>query len=310
MDLGRTEPVMNAPDLLVIPRGGRALPPIVLAAAILVAGCAPKTLAPKGPLPARHDLHGEVVGVNAARGTLLVHHDEIPGYMPSMTMEFTAPGADLSSFREGQRIGAQMLESAPGEFQLQGLRVLDPQKDRDLAAAALALRQDTHTRGNHAYREIGETAPTFALYNQDGAVVQFDHFRGQRVVLNFIFTRCPVATMCPAATARMAALQCLARERRVPDFQLVSITLDPAYDTPAVLKAYATARGIDPSNFSFLTGPESAIRDLLEQFGVLAEPSENIWKHTLATVLIDRDGKIIHRIDGSAWEPDDILKRL
>ena len=90
----------------------------------------------------------------------------------------------------------------------------------------------------------------------------------------------------------------------------MSISLDPAYDTPPVLKAYAESRGIDPANFNFLTGPESAIRDLLAQFGVIAVPSENIWKHTLATVLIDRDGRIIHRIDGSAWEPADLLQRL
>jgi protein SCO1/2 len=77
-----------------------------------------------------------------------------------------------------------------------------------------------------------------------------------------------------------------------------------------VLKAYAEGRGLDASNFNFLTGPEPAIRSLLTQFGVIAEPGENIWKHTLATLLIGRDGKILHRIDGSAWEPDDLLKRL
>jgi protein SCO1/2 len=130
------------------------------------------------------------------------------------------------------------------------------------------------------------------------------------VVLNFIFTRCPVATMCPASTAKMATLQRLARERGIRDFQLISITLDPAYDTPPVLKSYAEGRGLDASNFNFLTGPEPAIRSLLTQFGVIAEPGENIWKHTLATLLIGRDGKILHRIDGSAWEPDDLLKRL
>jgi protein SCO1/2 len=64
------------------------------------------------------------------------------------------------------------------------------------------------------------------------------------------------------------------------------------------------------ASFNFLTGPEPAIRSLLAQFGVIAEPSENIWKHTLATLLIDRDGKIGHRIDGSAWEAENVLKRL
>jgi protein SCO1/2 len=77
-----------------------------------------------------------------------------------------------------------------------------------------------------------------------------------------------------------------------------------------VLKGYAAARGIDTRTFSFLTGPETAVRDLLTQFGVIAEKGDNIWKHTLATLLIDRDGKIAHRVDGSTWEPDEFLRRL
>jgi protein SCO1/2 len=260
--------------------------------------------------PKRYDLRGEILGLAPDRRVLIVHHEEIPGYMPAMTMELGVVAADFKGFREGQRIAARLFEAAPGDFQLEGIRILDPVKDSIVATAAQKLREDTFVRGKNAYREVGEEAPRFTLYNQLGEVVAFDRFRGQRVVLNFIFTRCPVATMCPASTAKMATLQRLARERGIRDFQLISITLDPAYDTPPVLKSYAEGRGLDASNFNFLTGPEPAIRSLLTQFGVIAEPGENIWKHTLATLLIGRDGKILHRIDGSAWEPDDLLKRL
>lgn len=260
--------------------------------------------------PAAHDLRGEIVGVVPERGVLLVHHDEIPGYMPSMTMEFAVPGADPSAFREGQRIAARMIEGAPGEFRLEGVRVLDPAKEAAVAASAQALRQETLIRGKHAYREVGEDAPQFTLYDQDDRVVSFDRFRGRRVVLNFIFTRCPVPTMCPASTAKMMALQAAAQARGIANLEFVSITLDPAYDTPAVLKRYASGRGIDLRNFTFLTGPENAVRDLLTGFGVLVAPGENIFKHTLATVLIDEHGRIVHRVDGSGWTPEDFLQRL
>lgn len=230
--------------------------------------------------------------------------------MPAMTMEFTLGDADLSSFREGQHITATMVDDGTDFYALEGIRIVDTAKDQVVAAAARALKEDTTIRGRGAYREVGEAAPLFALYDQDGAVVQFDRLRGKRIVLNFIFTRCPVATMCPAATARMAALQQQAHQRKIPDLQLISISLDPTYDTPPVLKAYAQSRGIDTIDFSFLTGPEDAVRSLLVQFGVLAERSENVWKHTLATVLIDRDGRILHRVDGSAWEPEEFLQRL
>lgn len=257
-----------------------------------------------------HAIRGEIVSIDRARGVLLIHHEEIPGYMPAMTMEFTAPGVDLTKLREGQHLSARMGKPVDGVFPLTAFHVLDSPDDQAIAAAALALRQDTHTRGKNTYREVGESAPSFTLYNQDGRATSFDHFRGKRVVLNFIFTRCPVATMCPASTAKMMALQAAAKKAGVENFELVSISFDAAYDTPPVLKAYAAARGIDTANFSFLTGPENAIRDLLEQFGVIAEPSENIFKHSLSTLLIDEHGKIIHRVDGSQWTPDDFLPRL
>ena len=99
--------------------------------------------------------------------------------------------------------------------------------------------------------------------------------------------------MCPASTIKMMTAQMLALGAAVPNLELVSITLDAAYDTPAVLKQYASVRGIDTSNFSFLTGPVSAINDLLEQFGVIAEFKGDILSHTLTTVLIDEKGRII-----------------
>lgn len=306
---------MNARSSARSPRHHRAAPARwlapVFAALLFLAACArhnPQTIST--PPPVTHDLRGEIVGLSAERRTLLVHHEEIPGYMPAMTMEFTIGDADLAAFHEGQRLAARLVEGAPGEFRLEGIRILDPLKDAAVAAEAERLRQETSVLGKNAYRAVGDAAPRFTLYNQAGEVVAFDRFRGRRVVLNFIFTRCPVATMCPASTAKMAALQRLARERHLADLELISITLDPAHDTPPVLQAYAAARGIDPVNFNFLTGPEPAIRSLLAQFGVLVEPSENIWKHTLATLLIDRDGKIVHRVDGSGWTPEDFLQRL
>ncbi|MBI2496451.1 MAG: SCO family protein, partial [Opitutae bacterium] len=156
-----------------------------------------------------------------------------------------------------------------------------PRRARVRAAAANLLRQDTSARGKSAYREIGEAVPQFVLYNQDGEVVPINRFRGKRVVMNFIYTRCPIATMCPASTQRMMALQQAAKARGVRDLELVSITLDPAYDTSPVLKDYASVRGIDTGNFSFPTGPEGTVRDLLLQFGIIVEPGENYLKHTL-----------------------------
>lgn len=255
-------------------------------------------------------LRGEVVKVLPETKTVFVAHEAISGLMPAMTMEFTLSDAELAKLRPGQRIAAQLVLVRPGEFELRRIEPFDPVQTQLVQARAKELRQDTFIRGKSAYREIGEQAPSFALLNQDGKAVEFSHFRGKQVVLNFIYTRCPVATMCPAATAHMMELQRLARDKGVRNLELVSISFDPAYDTPIVLKEYAATRGIDTSNFTFLTGPESAVRDLFAQFGVVVEPGENILKHSLATVLFDANGRIVHRVDGSKWEARDFLQRL
>lgn len=262
------------------------------------------------PAVKTYPLTGQIIKVDRERRSLLVDHDPIEGYMPRMVMEFLVSAGDLAVAKEGQRIRAVLVPAEDGDFRLEKIWVVDPTAEAAISAAAGALRQDTTIRGKRAYREVGENLPNFALYDQTGAVVSAPRFRGKQIVLNFIFTRCPVATMCPAATERMRQLQQRAREAGVSNLELVSITLDPEYDTPGVLSEYALARGIDTTNFSFLTGPESAIKDLLTQFGVIAQFDGSILQHTLATLLIDENGRIVHRADGSRWELAEFVEKM
>ncbi|HYP16859.1 MAG TPA: SCO family protein [Opitutus sp.] len=283
------------------------------AALLVLSGpaCSRRDDAAAGPQPKRHALTGEVISADPGRNVLVVKHDPIPGLMPAMTMEFGVTPGDARAAKPGQRIRAQMIEPAGNEeWRLEQIWPDDAASAAAVKAKADALRQETLARGRSAYREIGERAPDFALYNQNGEVVESGRFRGKKVMLNFIFTRCPVATMCPAATVKMTTAQKLAREQGVTNLEFVSITLDPAYDTPGVLKEYADTRGIDTSNFSFLTGPENAIKDLLANFGVLAEFEGDLLKHTLATILIDEQGRVIHRSDTSAWEPAEFAAKM
>lgn len=252
---------------------------------------------------------GEVIDVALEKGCLIVRHDAIPGYMPAMTMEFLVEPGDLQNARRGSRISATMIPSETGDFRLVKIwpagepAAVVRRKTQDLV-------DETTRLGGDAYREVGAPAPAFALFRQDGEVVTSDRFRGRQVMLNFIFTRCPVATMCPAAVARFQQVQQKARASGVNNLELVSISLDPLHDTPGVLREYARSRMIDTSNYSFLTGPDAAIRALLAQFGVLAEFQGDLLNHTLATLLIDETGKIAWRADGSSWSVDEFLSRL
>lgn len=296
----------------------------VLASCLLMAGCGKKSEAPASPETAksaapaaapatppeeRHPLTGEIVKILADRDTLLVSHDKIPNYMMAMTMEFKVTKADLANAKEGQRIRAELVQRGE-DLWLEKIWPDDTVTKSTLDAATKALVQDTAMRGKEAYREIGENLPTFTLLDQEGRTVAASRFRGKKVVLNFIFTRCPIATMCPAATLRMGELQRAARAAGAKDFELVSVSLDPEYDTPGILREYAEVRGLDTSNWSFLTGPDTAVRQLLAQLGVIREFEGSTIKHSLATVLIDEQGRIVYRVDGSTWQVEDFVRRL
>jgi protein SCO1/2 len=287
---------------------------VALMSALAFAGCSREAAsasagAPANPDEKRYPLTGEIVRADPERKVLLVTHDEIKGYMPAMTMEFQVSRGDLANAKEGQRIRAELVERK-GEYYLEKIWPDDSLTIRALDAATKSLAQDTATRGRGVYREVGEQTPEFTLLDQEGRTVSATKFRGKKVMMNFIFTRCPIATMCPAATQKMAALQQAAKEAGVTDVEFVSVSLDPEYDTPGVLKEYAELRGLDLSNWSFLTGPDAALKHLFAQMGIIREFEGATIKHNLATVLIDPQGRIIHRVDGSRWDVQEFLPRM
>ena len=258
----------------------------------------------------RYPLTGEILGVEVAARTLKVKHGEIKGYMPAMTMEFTVSAGDAANATVGQRIRAELVEAADGEFRLEKIWPADPATVAAIESAAKTLTQETVALGRQAYREVGENAPTFSLYDQEGRVVESTRFRGRQVMINFIFTRCTVAKMCPAAVARFQQVQRLAKEAGVANLELVSFTLDPEYDTPGILKEYVLQRAIDTSNYSFLTGPQMAIKSLFSHFGILAEMQGDLLNHTATTVLLDETGKIVFRADGSEWDVKEFVGKM
>lgn len=282
---------------------------------LLAAGCGKPAPADAAPVAnefgeRRFPLTGTVVSADPAKRVLVVRHNEVVGYMPAMTMDFPVAAGDAAAVTAGERIRATLVVAKDNTVRLEGVWPDDKAATDSVASGEQMLHQDTIVKGKEAYREVGDAVPDFVLYDQNGRVVNSARFKGKQVMLNFIYSRCPVANMCPLSTAKMVETQKLARAAGVPDVEFVSITLDPAYDTPGVLHDYAAERHIDTANFSFLTGPEKAIQDLLTQFGVIAEFSGGVLNHTLATLLIDEHGVITWRADGSEWQPKDFVARM
>jgi len=140
----------------------------------------------------------------------------------------------------------------------------DPEELRRVAEVTDSLRRETVDKGRVVTRMPNELMPNMALWDQDGRLVMKKDFLGHAVALNFVFTSCRVARMCPASTACMKALaDQLSKQPAAKGVRLVTITFDPETDTPGRLRAYADGYGIDHARHRFLTGDPGQIKDLM-----------------------------------------------
>lgn len=144
---------------------------------------------------------------------------------------------------------------------------------------------------------IGNIAP-FTLTNQSGVVTTLDDLRGQVWLADIIFTRCPGP--CARMTRQMASIQAaLPKDSQV---KLVSLTTDPEFDTPEVLKAYPALRGVTAtSRWQFLTGPKLAIAalagDSLKLTALEKKPedrtsADDLFIHSTIFVLVDKQARL------------------
>src|SRR5690606_33395448 len=158
----------------------------------------------------------------------------------------------------------------------------------------------------------GDAVPAFALVAQDGGPVTREDLAGRYTVVTFIVTRCPLPEFCPLMVSRFRELQTAAAgdPALAERLRLLSVTLDPAYDTPEVLAAYGRAMRADFSRWRFATGSEDAIDGFAKAFAVYRERDGGTLDHTLATALIGPDGRVVEIWRGSGWTTDDVLARI
>lgn len=154
--------------------------------------------------------------------------------------------------------------------------------------------------------------PLFSLTNQNGERISLNTLRGQLFVLTFVFTRCPLPNFCPLMSNNFKKLQTAIKgsSDALGNTRLLSITLDPGFDTPEVLKMYAGYHHADPQIWSFATGDEKEIDALTRAFSVYRQTEGGTISHGLATALIDKDGKIAKLWRGNGWKPAEVIEEI
>lgn len=243
------------------------------------------------------EVRGVVLGVQREQAQVLIEHQDIPGFMPAMTMNFdVADVALLRGIQKGTPVAFTLAYDGK-RYTVTALRALGEAEARESGLDLEAVAQPARP------------APPFRLVDQTGAPLSLADLRGNAVVLDFIFTNCPGP--CPVLTGIVRETQQALDEGLRARTRFVSISLDPERDTPEVLAAYAAKRGLDTRDWWFLTGSLEDVDAVLHAYGVGARrPPDGNIEHMVATFVIGPDGTLERTFLGTHHTPADLMAEL
>ncbi len=252
-------------------------------------------------------MRGQVISVDPALQSVLLAHEAIPGFMPAMTMEYKVEDpAALGELHRGDRIGADLLNDrdAAGakNLRLANVDVLQQAKADYLPAV------------QYHVPAVGEAVPNFAVLNQSGKKINVGQFKGKVLLLTFIYTRCPLADYCPRMSRNFAEIdkRLAADPALYAKTHLLSVSFDPAYDTPKVLRSYGGAYTGRYSQENFghwdFAAPDVEELPKMEQwFDVGVTPAGKTLQHSLSTLILGADGKVLAFYPTNDWTVDEAL---
>lgn len=279
-------------------------PAVAALALSLLASCAPA--APPPPVKAdRYAIAGQLLGVQLDTGQVVLKHGEVVGYMGAMTMPF--PVEDKASIRErrpGDLIAATLVVE-PTRYYLEGVR-LTGTAPLPAEATARPVAEGVHILGP------GDAVPDTALTAHDGRPLRLTDWKGSAGVVTFIYTRCPLPDFCPLMDQRFAAIQkaAAADAALAGRVRLLSVSFDPAVDTPAVLTAHARKVGAT-KDWRFATAPAATVDRFAAEFGVnVIREADTSITHNLRTAVVGPDGRVVATYSGNDWTPQMVLTEL
>jgi protein SCO1 len=254
-------------------------------------------------------VHGKIISTDATHVTL--DHEAIPGFMDAMIMPYKLKDPSIAGeLHPGDRITAKILvkQDAAGYS--------DPQLDEIVVVAQ--ARPDYKPAVQYHVPQPGDTVPDFKLLNQSGRTIHLQQFKGKILLITFIYTRCPIADFCPRMSRNFAEVdKSLAADPALySKTHLLSISFDPTYDTPKVLRSYGGAYtgNFTNENFThwdFAAPPEIDLAAITQFFNVGITPGDSkSLTHSLSTILIGKDGKVAAWFPTNDWKPSEIVAQI
>lgn len=256
----------------------------------------------------RYPVTGLVVDVRVDEATFVASIDEIPGFMAAMVMPFRArESSELASLRPGATVAFTLVVSATGSWaEAVTVRRVENLEQDPLAARRLALIQELTTGRVARAVTPGDPVPDFRLIDQTGREVALSALRGRVVAINFTYTTCQLPDFCLRMVSHFGALQRRFAGQLGRDLAFLTITFDPARDTPEVLDRYAAQWHADAETWHFLTGPAGDVHEVLDHFGLAAFVNDGLMDHALRTAVIGRDGRLVATLEGNRFSTDQL----
>lgn len=251
---------------------------------------------------------GVVKELQPAGRTVVIKHEKIGDYMPAMTMPFeTRDTNELAGLKPGDEVS---------------FRLLVTQKDSWVDQIAKTGSTNITEPPAETFRRVrlveplnvGDAMPDYPFTNELGAAIHLSDFKGQALAFTFIYTRCPLPNFCPRMSENFseAARKLAAMPDAPKNWHLLSISFDPGYDRPEVLKNYARRYQPDTNHWDFATGALIDIDAITEQFGLMfpREGGGFIFNHNLRTVVVDARGKVQKVFTGNQWKADELVEEM
>ena len=253
----------------------------------------------------QYQLNGQIVAVDPTRQELTIKHQDIPGFMPGMTMAFKVFEPRLMDGRTpGELVSATLVVKGTEAYL------------RNLSRTGFAPVVEAHavTRVMDLL-EPGEAIRDASFLDETGTRRRLADWQGRILAVTFVYTRCPLANFCPLMDRHFAAVheQVQADPALRGRVRLVSVSIDPEHDRPAVLAKHAAKLGADPAVWQFLTGDPEDVEAFASQFGVSVMregTAAGDIVHNLRTAIIDGDGKLMTTLGGSEWPPADLVAEI
>jgi protein SCO1/2 len=257
-------------------------------------------------------IRGKVLATDSSSGQVSLDGEAVPGFMEAMIMPYKVVNPSiLSELHSGDRITADVLADQISPDATGGYRNVR----LDHIVVIAQAKPDTKPIAQYHVPTAGDAVPNFALLNQSDKTIHLNDFRGRVVLMTFIYTRCPLADFCPRMSRNFATLdQQLATDPALyAKTHLISVSFDPTYDTPKVLRSYGGAYTGQYTKEKFLhwdfaAPPGNELPEVAQFFDVGVTPGDkNTLTHSLSTVVIGKDGKVVSWYPNNDWDPAQVL---